>query len=377
MRHPYTPIFRDLLDSSLWASASPAIRCAWLAFLLDADPEGCIPTSIPGLARRANIPVEDARAAVALLEAPDPDSRTPDFEGRRIAKVTGGWQILNFVTYRERAKLEAEKARKRRWANANPKRPANDNDAPPDGGDASSERPPTSNIDATSETLDAPKPKSKPKSKPGREDPDPPLPLLEEPSEPEGGPDLYDHETRTVLAHPAQKLAVQAFAREAGVFDAPSRPLTLHSLPDDWQPSDELRASAAILGVKLDHWIAKLRLIPIGGAAGVIASKLDAYVEGMLGQWKVWQDTNAAKDAQRAASGGPGSRFGKGGGALVGPEPGERHRAFAREHGLSLDDAVKACVEKNYTRESYGPKDLATALERQLLAMMRAREASA
>lgn len=34
--------------------------------------------------------------------------------------------------------------------------------------------------------------------------------------EPEGGPDLYDPATRTVLAHPAQKLAVQAFAREAG-----------------------------------------------------------------------------------------------------------------------------------------------------------------
>lgn len=32
--------------------------------------------------------------------------------------------------------------------------------------------------------------------------------------EPEGGPDLYDEKTRTVLAHPAQKLAVAAFKRE-------------------------------------------------------------------------------------------------------------------------------------------------------------------
>lgn len=30
----------------------------------------------------------------------------------------------------------------------------------------------------------------------------------------EGGPDLYDPATRTVLAHPAQKLAVEAFRRE-------------------------------------------------------------------------------------------------------------------------------------------------------------------
>lgn len=34
------------------------------------------------------------------------------------------------------------------------------------------------------------------------------------PVQAEGGPDLYDPRTRTVLAHPAQKLAVQAFARE-------------------------------------------------------------------------------------------------------------------------------------------------------------------
>lgn len=33
---------------------------------------------------------------------------------------------------------------------------------------------------------------------------------------PEGGPDLYDPKTRTVLMHPAQKLAVAAFEREKG-----------------------------------------------------------------------------------------------------------------------------------------------------------------
>jgi len=38
--------------------------------------------------------------------------------------------------------------------------------------------------------------------------------VLAEKGEPEGGADLYDPATRTVLAHPAQKLAVKAFAAE-------------------------------------------------------------------------------------------------------------------------------------------------------------------
>jgi hypothetical protein len=314
MRHQYTPIFRDLLDSSLWASATPATRCVWITFLLDADPEGCVPTSVPGLARRAHVTVEEARAALALLEAPDPDSRTPDFEGRRIAKVAGGWQVLNFVAKRELAKHEAEKARKRKWATANGKRPpANDND------DASSTSALASNLDASSETLDAPKPKPKPKPSPseGRS----PLP----PAVPEV------------------------------IFDAPTLPAVIHSL-DEWRPAEgeleALRADATIAGVKdFDERLRSLGSGPIGGARGVLSHKVGDYIRGFFGEWRTWRETKEAK-AQREAAEAPRRSFRGDAAPPQGPQrervPGApewvyvEHAAFALDHGINLERAGKA-----------------------------------
>jgi hypothetical protein len=306
MRQPYTPIFRDLLDSSLWASASPSTRCVWITFLLDADPEGCIPTSVPGLARRANVPLEEAREAIALLEAPDPDSRTPDFEGRRVEKVAGGWRVLNFIAKRELAKREAEKARKRRWANENGKRPpvANDNDEGMRLG-----------LDATSETLDAPKPKPKPKphfSEEVKEDQAPPPP--------------------------------PPVASQHGV---------LKELPDDYVPSEALRMAATLAGVKrLDHWIAQLKMKPIGGKSGIRADKLDEWLIGLVAEWRKWEETDKFKDANSRSAAASGRSFQSPGAPVAGPAR-ERvqgapdwvyveHAKFARQHAIDLARAAKA-----------------------------------
>lgn len=315
MRHPYTPIFRDLLDSSLWASTSPAIRCVWIAFLLDADPEGCIPTSVPGLARRANVTVEEARAAIALLEAPDPDSRTPDFEGRRVAKVPGGWQVLNFVAKRDLAKHEAEKARKRRWANAQRPSVANDNEPPM-----------RLVLDATSATLDAPKPKpkSKPLSSEGEISPTPRSGDFVDGS-PSGGD---------------------------------TQAATIHELPEGYQPSDGLRFVATTAGVKhLEHWVDKLRTIRIGGKGGILAHKLDEWMRLQVPQWRKWEEQEAFKDANSRAAATPGRRFGIDPGSPPVPERKrvqgapewvyQEHADFAKQQALDLFRAAKA-----YARQS-------------------------
>lgn len=328
MRHQYTPIFRDLLDSSLWASATPATRCVWITFLLDADPEGYIPMSVPGLARRANVTLQAARAAIEMLEAPDPDSRTPDFEGRRIAKVPGGWRVLNFVAKRELAKHEAEKARKRKWANANGKRPANDNDGSAkvltecaESPNVITERSPSSHhgdsasvsmrlaLDAPSETLDAPKPKPLPKPKP-------------------------EDEEEIVRHH------------------------ILKEVPEGYQPSEALRMAAKLAGVKdLDHWIGKLRMKPIGGQSGILAHKLDEWLIGLVPEWRKWEETNAFKDANSRAAAASGRSF-QSPGAPVGGPARERvqgapdwvyreHDAFARSKGLDLNRAAKAYAKQS------------------------------
>jgi hypothetical protein len=75
------------------------------------DRDGVVEASVPGLADAARVTTPECMEALERLSSPDPHSRTPDNEGRRIEKVTGGWSILNYEAYRERAS-EEERRRK-------------------------------------------------------------------------------------------------------------------------------------------------------------------------------------------------------------------------------------------------------------------------
>lgn len=66
-----------------------------------ADRKGRVWASVPGLANRARVPLEDTEKALATFLAPDRYSRTPDNEGRRIEPIDGGWQLLNHAKYRD------------------------------------------------------------------------------------------------------------------------------------------------------------------------------------------------------------------------------------------------------------------------------------
>lgn len=75
------------------------------------DRDGVVEASIPGLAAAANVSIELTEDAIVILGSPDPYSRTPDHEGRRIAKVDGGWEILNHDKYR--LKLDRDELREK------------------------------------------------------------------------------------------------------------------------------------------------------------------------------------------------------------------------------------------------------------------------
>ena len=80
-----------------------------------ADRQGRVWGSIPGLANRARIPVEDCRAALDTFLAPDRDSRTDLDEGRRIRPIDGGWQLINYQKYRDMRDKESVKESKRQY----------------------------------------------------------------------------------------------------------------------------------------------------------------------------------------------------------------------------------------------------------------------
>jgi hypothetical protein len=78
-------------------------------------PDGCVYGSIPGLARLANVTLEETQAALKCFLEPDPFSRTQDNEGRRIEVIDGGWKLLNHAKYDD-LRNDVERAEyKRKW----------------------------------------------------------------------------------------------------------------------------------------------------------------------------------------------------------------------------------------------------------------------
>ena len=101
----YTKLFNSILASTVW-SEPVETRIVWITLLAMADKNGIAEGSIPGLAVFARIPIEATRTALERLSSPDHDSRSHEYEGRRIKAVEAGWQILNHAKYR--AKLGVE-----------------------------------------------------------------------------------------------------------------------------------------------------------------------------------------------------------------------------------------------------------------------------
>lgn len=97
----WTKLFSSIVTSSIWIENDATLR-VWIAMLATADADGIVEGSIPGFASLARVTTEQMRVAVATLSEPDADSRTPDYEGRRIETIEGGWRILNYRAYRER-----------------------------------------------------------------------------------------------------------------------------------------------------------------------------------------------------------------------------------------------------------------------------------
>lgn len=104
----YTKLFNSILASTIWREDDKT-RIVWITILAMSDKNGVAEGSVPGLADFARVTVEDCRCSLKKLAAPDPDSRSKDFEGRRIREVDGGWQILNHAKYR--AKMGADERR--------------------------------------------------------------------------------------------------------------------------------------------------------------------------------------------------------------------------------------------------------------------------
>lgn len=83
---------------------------------------GFIASAGPGIVRRAMLraSLEKGMAALTVLGEPEAESRSSDFEGRRLVRVNGGYIALNYQKYRDHDYTAAERQQRRRERMRNP-----------------------------------------------------------------------------------------------------------------------------------------------------------------------------------------------------------------------------------------------------------------
>jgi hypothetical protein len=101
----WAKLFSSIVTSSVWTEDDATLR-VWIAMLATADAQGVVEGSVPGFASLARVSVEQMERALEKLSAPDPYSRTPDHEGRRLEAIEGGWLVLNYAKYRLQAQAK-------------------------------------------------------------------------------------------------------------------------------------------------------------------------------------------------------------------------------------------------------------------------------
>lgn len=111
----YGKIFASIFDGSLHGYWEAIVTLEQLIVLCDAD--GVIEMTPKALAARTSIPLEILERGLAHLLEPDPHSRTPGEEGRRIVLVDPsrpwGWRLVNHDRYRKLRDMEEVRAQTR------------------------------------------------------------------------------------------------------------------------------------------------------------------------------------------------------------------------------------------------------------------------
>lgn len=106
----YTPVFDSVFHGTL-CGRWPTLP-VWLTILPMADKNGHIDMSFAAMAALTGWPIDLLRQAIKELSEPDPESRSPENDGRRLELIDPetrgwGWRVINHSKYREKARKAA------------------------------------------------------------------------------------------------------------------------------------------------------------------------------------------------------------------------------------------------------------------------------
>ena len=109
----YTPIFSQIVDSSLWKEEKH-VRLLFITMLVCRDFDHVCRVPDHRLPEKAKLDDKEVVQALKVLASPDRKCEIPQpFEGRRIQKVDGGWLILNGEHYQKMMQIYNKRVR---WA---------------------------------------------------------------------------------------------------------------------------------------------------------------------------------------------------------------------------------------------------------------------
>lgn len=98
----YGKVFSSIFDGSLHGQLEATITMIALVTL--ADKNGVVDITIPALAARTGFPLPLLKKGLDALAAPDSESRSKEYDGRRIVPFdperTWGWLLVNYSKYR-------------------------------------------------------------------------------------------------------------------------------------------------------------------------------------------------------------------------------------------------------------------------------------
>ena len=104
----YVKLSANIIHSTVWRQSHETVR-VWIALLALSDRDGRVKISFPGLIDAARVTEEQCTVALECFQSPDKYSRSEENEGKRIAKIPGGWKILNYTLYRDADDAEERK----------------------------------------------------------------------------------------------------------------------------------------------------------------------------------------------------------------------------------------------------------------------------
>lgn len=117
----YCKLFVSLYQGTLRGQSHEIL--VFTNLLAHADAQGRVDKHFRAIADEVGLTVDEVRAAIEVLESPDPESRNPDFEGARLIRLdehrVWGWKIVSYAKYRsirnEEDRRTANREAQQRW----------------------------------------------------------------------------------------------------------------------------------------------------------------------------------------------------------------------------------------------------------------------